>query len=90
MATREKKPREYRGVQDEIHEQHLKVKDMTFKEKLAYFWDYYKYHTLAAILIVFFAITLGHDILSAKDYGFYGVMLNISIMDGNTSGYSTA
>lgn len=90
MATREKKPREYRGVQDEIHEQHLKVKDMTFKEKLAYFWDYYKYHTLAAILIVFFAVTLGHDILSAKDYGFYGVMLNSTMLSGTKMGTAFA
>lgn len=90
MTVHEKKPREYRGVQDEIHEQHLKVKDMTFREKWNYFWEYYKYHTLAVILIIFFVVTLGHDILSAKDYGFYGVMLNSTMLSGNKMGAAFA
>ena len=38
MQQKEKKPREYRGVSDEIREQHQKTKNMTFKERLAYFW----------------------------------------------------
>lgn len=37
MQQKEKKPREYRGVSDEIREQHQKTKNMTFKERLAYF-----------------------------------------------------
>lgn len=86
MEMQEKKPREYRGVQDEIHEQHLKMKDMTLKEKLKYFWYYYKFHTLAVILVAFFIITLGHDILSAKDYGFYGMMLNSAFLSGEKMG----
>ena len=34
MAKREKKPREYRGVIDEIREQQHKTRDMTNKGKL--------------------------------------------------------
>ena len=63
MEKQEKKPREYRGVQDEIHEQHLKMKDMTLKEKLKYFWYYYKFHTLAVILVAFF-ITVSYTHLT--------------------------
>lgn len=76
MQQKEKKPREYRGVSDEIREQHQKTKNMTFKERLAYFWYYYKIHTIAVIAILIFGGMLIHDITSSKDYCFYGVMLN--------------
>lgn len=79
-AEKEKKPREYRGVQDEIHEQHLKLKDMTWKERFGYYWHYYKFHTLAVILIGGFLFSLIHDIVSAKDYGFYGILLNATVL----------
>ena len=77
-------------VMDEFKEERELIKNRSFKEKCSYFWDYYKYHTLAAILIVFFAITLGHDILSAKDYGFYGVMLNSTMLSGTKMGTAFA
>ncbi|NBJ92420.1 hypothetical protein [Parablautia muri] len=76
MAQKEKKPRTYQGVRDEIREQHMKTKDMSFKERLAYFWYYYKIHTLAAICAVIAIITLIHDVSTSKDYIFYGLMLN--------------
>ena len=76
-------PKEYKGVQDEIRQQHMKTKDMTFKGKLDYFWYYYKTHTIAAILILIFGITFIHNIVTAKDYNFYGIMLNSSILDGD-------
>ena len=38
-------------VGEEIREvQRQAFATMNFKEKLAYFWDYYKVHTIAAIL----------------------------------------
>lgn len=76
MAQKEKKPRAYQGVRDEIREQHMKTKDMSFKERLAYFWYYYKIHTLAAICAVFAIIALIHDVSTSKDYIFNGMMLN--------------
>lgn len=76
MNKQPKEPRPYRGVQDEIREQQMKMKDMTFKGKLQYFWYYYKVHTIVAIVAIVFLVTLIHDIRSAKDYAFYGIMLN--------------
>ncbi len=76
MNKKEKEPREYRGVNDEIREQQRKTKDMTLKGKLQYFWDYYRYHTLAAVFITFMAVSLIHNVVTAKDYIFNGIMLN--------------
>ena len=40
------------SVNDEIREQHQKMKGKSRKEKFAYFWEYYKVHTLVAILVL--------------------------------------
>lgn len=74
-------PENYKGVHDEIRQQHMKAKDMTPKGRLEYFWYYYKIHTLVAVCVIIFGGALIHDILTAKDYGFYGVMLNASLLD---------
>ena len=76
MGKNEKEPRPYRGVIDEIREQQHKTKDMSLKGKWQYFWDYYKVHTITAVVVILLGGTLIHDILSAKDYAFYGIMLN--------------
>ncbi|MCM1126362.1 MAG: hypothetical protein NC429_07805 [Lachnospiraceae bacterium] len=76
MSQTEKEPKITQGVQDEIRQQQQKLKGRPFKEKLQYFWYYYKIHTIVILAVIFFGITLIHDITSAKDYIFYGVMLN--------------
>ncbi len=76
MAKKEKEPREYTGINDEIRQEHMKTKDMTFKGKLKYFWYYYKFHTLGAIFGLIFIISIVHDIATSKDYAFRGIMLN--------------
>lgn len=76
-------PKEYKGVNDEIRQQHMKAKDMSFKEKLGYFWYYYKIHTLVAVIVIIFSSVWIHDIVTAKDHNFYGIMLNSSHLDGD-------
>lgn len=76
MSKREKKPREYRGVIDEIREQQSKTRDMSNKGKLEYFWYYYKVHTIVGILALIMIITLIHDMVSAKDFIFNCLMVN--------------
>ena len=82
MSEQKKKPSDYRGVNDEIHEQHLKLKDMPLKEKLRYFWDYYRIHAFVVLLVIVLGITLVHDVTSAKEYNFYGIMLNSFFLSG--------
>lgn len=64
------------AVRDEIKEQQQKLKGKSFREKLEYFWDYYKIHT---IVILFAAFTIGifvRDMRASKDDAFSALILN--------------
>lgn len=63
-------------VADDIKKEKQKTKDMNLKGKLSYFWDYYKVHTIVAIISVFLITILIRDIVTSKDYAFYGVYFN--------------
>lgn len=84
MSQNAKESKAYRGVQDEIRQQQQKLKDKPLKEKLQYFWYYYKVHTIVIAAVVIFLGTLIGDILSAKDYTFYAVMLNAVNLSGDS------
>ncbi len=72
------------SVAEEIREQQKKAfATMSFKEKLAYFWDYYKIHTIAAICIVVFLISFINSYRSNKPYAFYTVLLNAADTEEN-------
>lgn len=90
MAGKEKKTTEYRGVRDEIRQQQLKTKEMTLKGKLQYFWDYYKIHTLAGILILVFIVTFVHDIAASKESVFCAYMFHSSQVSGESLSNSFA
>lgn len=64
------------AIHDEIREQQKKMKGKSFQDKLEYFWDYYKVHTLAAIFIVVLAVIFVRDIATAKDEAFSATLLN--------------
>lgn len=76
MPKREKKPREYRGVIDEIREQQRKTRDMTAKGKWEYFWEYYRVQTIVVIFVIIMVATLIRDIVTSKDYIFNCIMMN--------------
>lgn len=64
------------AINDEIREQQKKLKGKTLKEKLGYFWDYYKVHTLVVILVIFFGGALIRDIVTSKEEAFSATLLN--------------
>lgn len=71
-------------VNQEIREeQRQALSTMSFKEKLAYFWDYYKIHTIAVIAVIAFVISFVHQIAANKPYAFYATLLNASANDEN-------
>lgn len=64
------------AMRDEVREQQQKLKGKSFQEKLGYFWDYYKIHTIVALFAV---LTIGifiRDALSSKDNAFSALLLN--------------
>lgn len=73
-------------VIDDIREQQKKaMKEMGFKGKLSYFWYYYKIHTIVGILVIVFAVSLIHQIVTSKDYGFYASFINAAVANPETS-----
>lgn len=52
------------------------MKSKPFKERLTYFWDYYKWHTLAVFALLIVAISYTVSLLQAPDYKVNGLLLN--------------
>lgn len=73
------------SVHDEIREQQKKAfATMSAKEKLAYFWDYYKIHTLVVICAIIFVVSFVRQIQENKPYAFYAVLINaLNGLDSN-------
>lgn len=72
------------SVAKEIREEQKKaLSTMSTKEKLAYFWEYYKIHTFAAIIIIVIAVNLVRQVVTNRDIGFYAVLINAVTTDSN-------
>ncbi len=72
------------SVIEEIKEVQKKAfATMSFREKLAYFWDYYKIHTIAAVLVIVFVLGFINSYRSNKPYAFYAVLLNAASTEEN-------
>lgn len=64
------------SMHGEIKEQHQKLKDMTLKGKLSYFWDYYRIHTLVILSVTVLVALFIYQVTHNKDYAFYAVVMN--------------
>lgn len=72
------------SVAKEIREEQRKaLSTMSPKEKLAYFWDYYKIHTVVAIVVAAFTVMFIHQYVTNKDYAFYATLINAMQTDSN-------
>lgn len=78
------------SVIEEIREQQKKAfATMTPKEKLAYFWDYYKIHTIAVIAVIAFVVAFVNSYRSSKPTAFYAVLLNADTYGDNAAAASS-
>ncbi|MDR0220239.1 MAG: hypothetical protein LBI54_02405 [Lachnospiraceae bacterium] len=64
-------------------EQKEALKNMSFKQKAAYFWEYYRLHVFIAIAVVAVVVSIVGPIINRKPYSFYAIMLNSYELDGN-------
>ena len=64
------------SVRDEIKEQQKKLKGQGFKAHLEYFWEYYKIHTIVAIIVLIFVGITIRDIANNKPYALYTMFIN--------------
>lgn len=63
-------------VMDEFKEERLALKNGTPKQKLAYFWDYYKWPTIIAVIGVIVIVSFIRQIVTHKDTALYALLLN--------------
>lgn len=64
------------AVMDEFREEREALKNGTPKQKLQYFWDYYKWYVIIGAIVVIMAGSFIRDILSNKEHGFFAAFLN--------------
>ena len=64
------------SIRDEVKEQQDKMKDKDFKEKWDYFWEYYKFHVLTAVVALIFIISGIKNIIMEKDVYLSAILLN--------------
>lgn len=63
-------------VMDEFREEREALKNGTFKQKLQYFWDYYKWHVIGGGFGIILLVIFVKDMLDNKDFAFYGFFIN--------------
>lgn len=68
-------------LMDEFKEEREALKHGTPKQKLSYFWDYYKWHTVAVITVILVLIFTVREIVTHKDVAFYACFLNLAPYD---------
>lgn len=72
------------SVAKEIREEQRKaLSTMSPKEKLSYFWDYYKIHALVTVVVIVFAAMFIYQYVTNKDYAFYATFINAMQTDSN-------
>ncbi len=71
-----------KSVAAEIREEQRKaLKKMNPKQKLAYFWEYYKTHVLVSVIAMAILISIITTVANAKEQVFYAMMLNAYGLD---------
>ena len=68
-------------LMDEFREEREAIKHGTLKQKLAYFFDYYKWHVVATVAAVSIVISLAVNIINQKETALYVCMLNSLSLD---------
>lgn len=64
-------------LMDEFKEERAEIKNRSLKEKLSYFWDYYKWHVIGGTIGLLAAISLIYTIFNQKETAFYAAFLNV-------------
>lgn len=68
---------------DQAKEIEIPFKELKFKEKIRYIWDYYRYISLALVLFIAFVASL---IISIR-HNSQNYLLYVAVVDGKMSGY---
>ncbi len=67
-----------------------KLKDMSFRNKISYLWEYYKFHALITLLVIGFAIYFIYHLVTPKvETELYAAIINNTISDEIWEQYQT-
>ena len=69
------------SVNDEIKEQRQKLKGKSPKEKFAYFWEYYKIHTLITLLVLIFGGNFIYTIATRQNIVMEAAFVNMVLAE---------
>lgn len=71
-------PYEDKKLKDTLLEEKMKLKDMTFKNKMWYIWEYYKIPIIGVIIAVSLAVSIGSAVFNNR----YETALSCVILNG--------
>ena len=63
-------------LMDEFREEREALKHGTLKQKLTYFADYYKWHAIITVIVLYFVISFAVQALTRKETALYVCMVN--------------
>lgn len=72
------------ALHDEIRQEQKKVKSMTLKGKIKYFWDYYKIHTIVSILVIIAIAVFVRDYIKSNRPMYLDAIMINTILDYNS------
>ena len=64
------------AVMDEFKEEREKIKNGTFKQKAAYFWEYYKWYVIVPVIVIGFIGMTVYQKVTAPETILNGILLN--------------
>lgn len=68
-------------LMDEFKNERDSVKNASFKKKLEYFWDYYKWHTMGAVLVLFIIGIFIHTASKSTETILYAMFFNTDLTE---------
>ncbi len=72
-------------LRDDLKAEREKMKGRPLKDKLEYFWEYYKFHAIGIIVGLLIVIYIVKTIVTAKDYALFVVEINSGDATGEVS-----
>jgi hypothetical protein len=70
------------AVMDEFKEEREALKHGTWKQRISYYWLYYKWYVIVAAAILVFIISFVHNILTRKEDAFAAAFINAWAQEG--------
>ena len=65
-------------LMDEFKEERDEIKQRSFKERMSYFWDYYKWHVIGTAVGILVVASLLNSFLSRKEMAYYSAFVNMA------------